>query len=72
VIEVFPGFAVGAVGLAHRAPGPFGQIRPPQPPVLLALVLAFQALAFGVIDRKRGLHGGFLQDVGLRVPRVYS
>jgi hypothetical protein len=57
VVEMLPGFAVGAVVLPHRAPGPFRQIRPPQPPLLLAFVLAFQTQPFGIVEGNRGLHG---------------
>ncbi len=59
VVEMFPSFAVGAVVLANRAPSPFREIRPPQPPVFLILVLSFQAQALGIVDGSRGFHGGF-------------
>src|SRR5208337_1296176 len=47
VVEIFPGGSAGAVILAHGPPGPFGQIRPPQAPVLPALVLRLKSVAFG-------------------------
>ncbi len=43
-----PGVAVGAVVLADGAPGPFGEIGPPQAPVLGAGPLVFEALPLGV------------------------
>ena len=46
--EIIPGVAVRAVILPYRAPLPFAQIRPPQMPVLFAIVILLEALLFGV------------------------
>src|SRR5262249_46142996 len=51
VREVRPGAAVRAVVLAHRAPLPFAQVRPPAAPGLLAEAVLFEALPFCAAGR---------------------
>ncbi len=45
--EIIPGVAIGAVVFAGIAPGAFGQIRPPAPPVFGAIDSFDNAVAFG-------------------------
>ena len=52
VRKVVPGVAVGAVVLAHRAPGALAEVRPPALPVSTTLRGLVQAAGFGVHRRR--------------------
>ena len=54
VREIIPGVAMSAVILPHRAPLPLAQVRAPEMPALLAMVILLKATLLGVhaaVDR---------------------
>ena len=52
VRKIIPGVAVGAVILAHRAPGALGQIRPPEMPRFGVRLVFRETQLFGVHHRR--------------------
>src|SRR5438045_9067671 len=50
--KIIPGVAVGAVILAHRAPGALGQIRPPEMPRFGVRLVFRETQLFGVHHRR--------------------
>src|SRR4029453_12717993 len=52
--EIVPCRAVGAVVLAHRAPLPLAEIRPPATPILHSGAAVFDASLFGFVDLRHG------------------
>src|SRR5262249_45416464 len=70
--EVVPRRAVGAVILAHRAPGPVCEKRPPAIPVRGPSVVVGQPLAFGSLGRLHASFPGSCQPWGFAVRRSAS